>query len=145
MTSPETRRIEIVRAWIESARVDRDVIALIEVAGPAVAIGFHAQQAVEKLLKALLVSYGVEPEDTHVIGALVGQLHRLDRTTGAALGPVDRLTPYAVLHRYPPRSGRTVRSMDRASVLADLDAARRAWATLDRILAARLAALGGET
>ncbi|HYR07096.1 MAG TPA: HEPN domain-containing protein [Longimicrobium sp.] len=26
-------------------------------------IGFHAQQAIEKLLKALLTAYGVEPED----------------------------------------------------------------------------------
>jgi hypothetical protein len=76
MTPPPIRQIEVVRAWIDSARDDRDALDILEPAGPPRVVAFHAQQAVEKLLKALLVAYGVEPEDSHVIGALLGQLHR---------------------------------------------------------------------
>ena len=135
------RKIEDVRAWVDSARDDRDALALLEAAGPPRVVAFHAQQAVEKLLKALLVADGVEPEDTHVIGSLLGQLHRLDRETAAALGPVDRLTPYAVLMRYPPRSGRPPRTLDPARVRADVAAAKTACTLLDRTIAARLATL----
>jgi HEPN domain-containing protein len=51
-------------------------------------IGFHAQQAIEKLLKALLTAYGVEPEDQHSLGRLVEQVRRLDRDTADRAGDV---------------------------------------------------------
>lgn len=135
------RQIEVIRAWIDSAQDDRAALDLLELEGPPRVVAFHAQQAVEKLLKALLISYGVEPEDSHVIGNLLGQLHRLDRETATTLGPVDRLTPYAVLMRYPPRVGRAPRSLDRTRILTDVAAARNACTVLDSALASRLATL----
>lgn len=67
-------------------------------------MGFHAQQAIEKLLKALLITYGVEPEEQHSIARLVQQVARLDRAVADAIGSTTRLTPFAVHHRYPPRN-----------------------------------------
>lgn len=111
---------------------------LLEAKGPAHITGFHAQQAVEKLLKALLVAHGMDPQDTHVIGQLVGQLHRLDRTTADSLGAVDQLTPYAVLLRYPPRAGRVGRMPSRERVMEHVEVARRACAVLDDAIASKL-------
>lgn len=105
MTSPSEIQILVVRQWVELARED---LAWAEkgaedasLPGPG-KIGFHAQQAVEKLLKGLLTSYGVDPEDRHNLGQLVEQIRRLDRATGDAVAETSELTPYAVIYRYPP-------------------------------------------
>jgi HEPN domain-containing protein len=87
-------------------------------------IGFHAQQAIEKLLKALLTAFGVEPEDQHSIG------RRLDRQTGERVGDIASLTQYAVYYRYPPRVPGSERALSRADVLADLDRAKAAFGVL---------------
>lgn len=145
MSTPPNRLQEHARQWINSARDDREALRLLEAAGLPRVVAFHAQQAVEKLLKGLLVSYDVDPEDTHVVGALVAQVHRLDRRLAERLGPVDRLTPYAVMTRYPARSGRAERSLDLARVAADVATARAACNALDEAIAARLAALAAET
>ena len=87
MSAPRERQLEVVRAWAESAQDDRRAIAVLQTAPDTVRSAvFHAQQAIEKPLKAMLVSYSIEPEDSHVIGNLVTQLHRLDRKTAEALG-----------------------------------------------------------
>lgn len=63
-------------------------------------VGFHAQQAVEKALKAVLAARGVEFPFTHSVGALA----ELSASAGAPLPPelseVDRLTPFGVGLRY---------------------------------------------
>jgi HEPN domain-containing protein len=59
MRTPDQVRQDVIRQWMESARQD---LALADLAlrTPAydgwAQIGFHAQQAVEKMLKALLVA-----------------------------------------------------------------------------------------
>jgi HEPN domain-containing protein len=93
-------------------------------------IGFHAQQAIEKLLKALLTAFGVEPEDQHSIGRLLDQVRRLDRQTGERVGDIASLTQYAVYYRYPPRVPGSERALSRADVLADLDRAKAAFGVL---------------
>ena len=61
---------------------------------------YHAQQAVEKSLKAVLVEKGVEFPYTHNIQRLIDllpeQIPRIDVFSSAA-----RLTAYAVTTRYP--------------------------------------------
>ena len=94
-----------------------------------------------KLLKALLISYRVEPEDSHVIGNLVTQLHRLDRATSQTIGPVVRLTTYAVAMRYPPRAGHTPRSLSETQMKADIASAVAACEVLDQDIQQRLATL----
>jgi HEPN domain-containing protein len=63
-------------------------------------VGFHAQQAVEKALKAVLAIRGVEFPFTHSVGALA----ELSANAGTPLPPelseVDRLTPFGVGLRY---------------------------------------------
>ncbi len=68
------------------------------------AVCFHAQQCVEKYLKALLQEYGIAFGRTHNLEALLMPL--LDRhPKGAPMRPTLReLTAYAVDTRYPGES-----------------------------------------
>jgi HEPN domain-containing protein len=63
-------------------------------------VGFHAQQAVEKALKAVLAVRGVKVPFTHDLAGLA----ELCTAEGAVLPPeladVDRLTPFGVGLRY---------------------------------------------
>jgi len=73
MKPPEEVRRELVRQWIEKA--DQDLAAAVILLENAVllkpVIAFHAQQAVEKYLKALLVRHQVNLPKTHDIGAVL--------------------------------------------------------------------------
>lgn len=64
------------------------------------AVGFHAQQAIEKWLKAVMALHGLEEARIHDLGRLLELL----RDTGVELPPdadrVDELTIYAVPMRY---------------------------------------------
>lgn len=68
-------------------------------------IGFHCQQAVEKLLKAWLSDLGVNYPKTHNLQTLVELLEQQGKTFPKELADVDRLTPYATILRYedPPQ------------------------------------------
>jgi HEPN domain-containing protein len=133
MRNPDEIREALVRQWVESARDDlawaEMGAAATQVRGVA-QIGFHAQQAIEKLLKALLTAYGVEPEDQHSIGRLLEQVRRLDRATGDAVRGAASLTQYAVYYRYPPRVAGREHVLTRADVLADLQRAQDAFPVL---------------
>ncbi|CAA9300858.1 MAG: hypothetical protein AVDCRST_MAG68-418 [uncultured Gemmatimonadetes bacterium] len=106
-------------------------------------IGFHAQQAVEKLLKGLLTTYGVEPEDQHNLGKLIEQLRRLDRTTADAVASASQLPPYAVIYRYPPRNPLRSRQPTRDDALSALRVARDACAALEGAIEKRWRRLQG--
>lgn len=63
-------------------------------------VGFHAQQAIEKRLKAVMAFRGLGIEKRHDLGRLLELLER----AGVELPPdsdsIDRLTGYAVESRY---------------------------------------------
>ncbi len=63
-------------------------------------LGFHAQQAAEKLLKAVLAARGVDYPKTHNLRVLIELL----ATTGVALpdylNDIVRLTPFGTTFRY---------------------------------------------
>jgi HEPN domain-containing protein len=147
MQTPEQVREGVVRSWIESSRDD---LAWAEMGAEAkqlrgvAQIGFHAQQAVEKLLKGLLASYDVVPEEKHDIARLLAQARLFDRATVDSLPPVADLTPYAVQYRYPPRPGKS-HPVRRADVVRHLSAARAACALLEAAIGRRLAALRRST
>ena len=61
---------------------------------------FHAQQSVEKAIKAVLVHLGVAFLKTHNIGVLIDMLPP-QFPRGAALDEASLLTDYAVSSRYP--------------------------------------------
>lgn len=92
----------VPRLLLESARQDEKAVAAlsgISDIGDAI-VGFHAQQAVEKTLKAVLSSAGIVFRRTHDIAEL------LDLLTDSGLPPppasetLDELNPYAVEARY---------------------------------------------
>ena len=63
--------------------------------------GFHAQQAVEKYIKAFLVRHQIEFPKTHDIRRLRQLVARRDATLVERLERADVLTPYGVDMRYP--------------------------------------------
>ncbi|MDX8404562.1 MAG: HEPN domain-containing protein [Mariprofundus sp.] len=63
-------------------------------------IGFHAQQAVEKCLKAVLIAHAIEFRKTHALDELIDLLKKHDLPLPPDADELDMLTPYAVLLRY---------------------------------------------
>lgn len=63
------------------------------------AVCFHAQQAVEKFLKAVLASHGVSIKKTHNIALLLAECSDLDRDFFQI--DLGELQSYAVDVRYP--------------------------------------------
>jgi HEPN domain-containing protein len=99
--------------------------ALVDVPSVSDAIvGFHAQQAAEKALKAALAATGRSFPFTHNIALLMQLCEDAGIELAAALDQLDLLTPYGVAGRYGSRSPGTV---DRATAL-DLAAKAVAWA-----------------
>src|SRR5262245_63943298 len=64
-------------------------------------VGFHAQQAAEKALKALLVRHGIPVDKTHDIGTLLGQAESMAPGLAQTLREAEELTAHAVASRYP--------------------------------------------
>jgi HEPN domain-containing protein len=92
----------VAREWMAKAENDlRSGAHLLRIRNcPTDAVCFHAQQCVEKCLKALLITHGTGFRKTHDLGELVTLLpprHRslLDEKEQ------DRLTEYATVTRYP--------------------------------------------
>ena len=61
----------------------------------------HAQQAVEKILKAFLISRGAAAPRTHNLVALLDAAVELEPSTADLKEACSLLTPYAVDLRYP--------------------------------------------
>ncbi|MCC6697679.1 MAG: HEPN domain-containing protein [Candidatus Hydrogenedentes bacterium] len=93
----------VVREWIAKAENDLKTAVIALRAGamcPTDTTCFHAQQCVEKYLKAFLACEGIAFPKTHNIRVLMELIPRqsrpsLDRTWQ------DRLTDYATSARYP--------------------------------------------
>ena len=67
---------------------------------PDEGIGFHGQQAIEKLVKAVLIIHHVEYPRTHDLAALVRLLKKHAIPYPECLDDALELTPYAVEFRY---------------------------------------------
>jgi len=70
-------------------------------------VGFHCQQAVEKLLKSLLSQLGVHYAKVHNLRHLMELLSHDGCPIPREFEPLEELTPFAVLHRYasPEQTG----------------------------------------
>lgn len=87
--------------WLTYARSD---LALAELSHPSgvllESLCFHAQQAAEKAIKAVLIANGIRPAHTHDIDVLIAALENvIDVPAGVRAAGV--LAQYAVLSRYP--------------------------------------------
>lgn len=90
-------------------------------------IGFHAQQAVEKLLKAVLAHHAVPYPRIHDLTELVDLLRENKIPFPEDLDEIDRLTPFATVFRYADLAAEPPRDFDRAWAL-ELVRRVRAWA-----------------
>lgn len=97
MKPPDPARVLIEKAAQDEFVVDR-IIDLPE--SPDEVMGFHLQQAAEKLLKALLHVQGIRYRHTHNLGELIHLLERSGQPLPPELDDLRDLTPYATDWRY---------------------------------------------
>ena len=103
MNPPAKRTVEArPERWLEHARSD---LALARLGARADILPeqlcFHAQQAVEKAFKAVLLHRKVEFPFTHDLSELLDALADAGIEVPESLAEADALTPYAVETRYP--------------------------------------------
>jgi HEPN domain-containing protein len=77
---------------------------------------FEAEQAVEKAVKAVLRSRGIDFPKTHDIGELLALLARSGQKIPQPIWKADSLTTYAVETRYPGPAESVTRSEYREAV-----------------------------
>ncbi|MFH0965457.1 MAG: HEPN domain-containing protein [Planctomycetota bacterium] len=97
------RVIAVVREWIEKAENDlKNGVHTLKLGprGPMDTVCFHAQQCLEKYLKALLASEGIDFPKTHDVGEI---LTLASGRVGLEISVSDqrRFTAYATVTRYP--------------------------------------------
>lgn len=99
MSLPETEEALLL---LRKASEDRDALTKFaqdrDIADSVV--GFHAQQAAEKAIKAVLASCGDEFPWTHDLRHLIERLDNLKRALPQSLRNVQVLAPWAVEFRY---------------------------------------------
>jgi HEPN domain-containing protein len=96
--------IDVVREWLAKADNDLTTAAHTLTLGadcPTDTVSFHAQQCVEKYLKALLVFRAIPFPKTHNIRVLRALLPPKLRPKLGSTKAQDRLTQYATILRYP--------------------------------------------
>ena len=103
MTLPEEVARRLAGDWLAKAATDLLVCERLSSQGAAFseAIAFHAQQAAEKSLKALLVARQLEFPKTHDIERLLELVALGDGPLAEALADAAELTPHGVEYRYP--------------------------------------------
>lgn len=103
MRTREQVRWDFVQQWLTKAESDLRVArALLQAEFDDYEnVGFHAQQAAEKFIKATLVRHQVEFPKTHDIARLRDLLARVEPTAADRIASANVLTPYGVEFRYP--------------------------------------------
>jgi HEPN domain-containing protein len=103
MRRPEEVKKVLVGQWLAKAEQDLKAgEALLATEPPCLYPAcFHAQQAAEKYLKALLTFHQIEFPKTHAIELLLELLERVEPQTASQLQYAGELTPYGVDIRYP--------------------------------------------
>jgi HEPN domain-containing protein len=112
--------MEEARQLLDAGRRDRLAFDLLCESGraPAETVGFLAQQACEKFLKAALVRVGVAPGRTHDLEFLLDLALEAGLDVPVRREDLRRLNPYAVAFRYEPSPGDWIRA-DQASQLVE--------------------------
>jgi hypothetical protein len=127
---------EHARVLFEKGEEDRYILERIanDPQAPESGIGFHAQQAVEKFIKAVLASRAIPYPRTHNLALLLDMLS----DNGLPLPPeperLTQLTPYGARLRYdrPAPIGQSGGPLDRSWLCTSVRQTR-AWA--ERLLA----------
>ncbi len=103
MRPPEEATQDLLRQWLAKAEEDFAVAQhLLSENTPYLGtIGFHAQQAAEKFLKAVLVHYQVEFPKTHDLGNLLDLIALVNPLLADSLRSATALNPFGATMRYP--------------------------------------------
>jgi len=116
-------------AVLVARKAEADAIAVRELVGnPEITdeiVGFHAQQAIEKWLKALMARRGMDEARIHDIGRLLQLLENDGAKLPGNAGRLDDLTIYAVPMRYDELLD--AEPLDRESTIELIDEVDR-WA-----------------
>jgi HEPN domain-containing protein len=94
--SPAERKKDRLGALLYLAEQDADAAKLLAAHGNRYA-AYHCQQAVEKLIRALLLQHDIEPGLGHHLDVLIGRLPAGDPWK-AILTPLHKYTPYATTY-----------------------------------------------
>ncbi len=124
---------DVLREWIDKSEGDYRTAQREFAAADSPnydAVCFHAQQCIEKLLKAALIAHGVTPPKTHDLALLHRLLAPADLEWSPAVDDLRFLTRAAVDFRYPGES-------------ADRDEAEESLAICARLRVDLLALLQG--
>lgn len=111
MTSPA----DLARALLRKAADDLYVARRLasDANAPVWILGFHAQQAVEKALKAVLSLHRVEYPRTHNLAMLLELLRRAAIAAPPDGDELARLIPFGVIARYEAALGAAEIELDR--------------------------------
>lgn len=124
MTQHELAARLLLKAVQDEVAADR-LIDDAEVADEV--IGFHLQQAAEKLLKAVLAEHGIDIRKTHNLVYLMHRLADCHLSFPTELRPLQSLNPFAVEYRYDLLDDEALPGLDRRE-MRDLVRSLRAWA-----------------
>jgi HEPN domain-containing protein len=93
-------RVE-ARRWFQQAQADLEVVRTLRAGNHYAAACFHAQQAAEKALKAVLYSQGARVVFGHAVGQLVRQCEPLDPAFAPLAADAGMLDQFYIPTRYP--------------------------------------------
>ncbi|HTF38461.1 MAG TPA: HEPN domain-containing protein [Blastocatellia bacterium] len=116
----------LTREWIDKAEGDWDSAGLLFRARkrPNYASAcFHAQQCIEKYLKARLVEAGIYFSKTHNLIALLSLVVAIEPSWSALQSHLQRLNVYGIDYRYP---GSSASKPDAKGAIQDCREVRRA-------------------
>jgi HEPN domain-containing protein len=113
--SPSPEHVEYAETLLRLADADLYACRVLADADDLAdgAVGFHAQQAVEKALKVAIVLAEVELPRTHDLEQIKEQVEATGAQLPSELAGVDWLTPWAVALRYDEPT-----ALDRAAAFA---------------------------
>lgn len=103
MRTREQVKWDFVQQWIDKARkgLAAGEVLLKEEFEDYENVGFHAQQAAEKFVKAFLVRHQIEFPKSHDMALLRQLVSQIDPWLAEKLAIADSLTPYGVEFCYP--------------------------------------------
>lgn len=103
MKATETIVEDFVQQWMDKAEEDLEAARHLLKSDFLLPypVAFHAQQAAEKYLKALLVHHQIEFPKVHDFGPILNLVADIDKALADELQILIELDPYGVTARYP--------------------------------------------
>jgi HEPN domain-containing protein len=117
---------KITKQWLLYSIRDLKQAQKILTMGPEMKYGaaFHAQQCVEKAVKAYLVNYGMRPPRIHDIEKLGQVTAEINLELAKLVKKSKRLTRFAVAYRYPDNPDTELKSVSFSTIKSHVKMAK---------------------